>query len=109
MLRHGALVATGFTNRIATAAGVSVGSLYQYFPSKDAIAVELLRRYRESLVELVTGVRGAVLFLVPALIAASAGFAAAPLVTPASVLAAAPAADWTTIDPHDLLVIDLRR
>jgi AcrR family transcriptional regulator len=41
------------TNRIATAAGVSVGSLYQYFPSKDAIAVELLRRYRESLVEVV--------------------------------------------------------
>ena len=38
------------TNRIAAAAGVSVGSLYQYFPSKDAIAVELLRRYRESLV-----------------------------------------------------------
>lgn len=41
------------TNRIALAAGVSVGSLYQYFPSKDAIAVELLRRYRESLIELV--------------------------------------------------------
>jgi AcrR family transcriptional regulator len=41
------------TNRIAAAAGVSVGSLYQYFPSKDAIAVELLRRYREGLVDLV--------------------------------------------------------
>jgi AcrR family transcriptional regulator len=41
------------TNRIAAAAGVSVGSLYQYFPSKDAIAVELLRRYREGLVTLV--------------------------------------------------------
>lgn len=41
------------TNRIAKAAGVSVGSLYQYFPSKDAIAVELLRRYRDGLVELV--------------------------------------------------------
>lgn len=41
------------TNRIATAAGVSVGSLYQYFPSKDAIAVELLRRYRDGLVDLV--------------------------------------------------------
>ena len=39
------------TNGIAQAAGVSVGSLYQYFPSKDAIAVELLRRYRETLVE----------------------------------------------------------
>jgi AcrR family transcriptional regulator len=37
------------TNRIAEAAGVSVGSLYQYFPSKEAIAVELLKRYRERL------------------------------------------------------------
>lgn len=43
------------TNRIAAAAGVSVGSLYQYFPSKDAIAVELMRRYREGLVQLVAG------------------------------------------------------
>lgn len=42
------------TNKIAAAAGVSVGSLYQYFPSKDAIAVELLRRYREGLIERVT-------------------------------------------------------
>jgi AcrR family transcriptional regulator len=42
------------TNRIAAAAGVSVGSLYQYFPSKDAIAVELLRRYRDGLVELIS-------------------------------------------------------
>jgi AcrR family transcriptional regulator len=39
------------TNRIAETAGVSVGSLYQYFPSKNAIAVELLRRYRERLIE----------------------------------------------------------
>jgi AcrR family transcriptional regulator len=52
-VEHGYAKAT--TNRIAAAAGVSVGSLYQYFPSKDAIAVELLRRYREGLVELVTG------------------------------------------------------
>ncbi len=34
------------TNGIAKAAGTSVGSLYQYFPSKDAIAVELVRRFR---------------------------------------------------------------
>jgi AcrR family transcriptional regulator len=34
------------TNRIAEAAGISVGSLYQYFPSKDAIAVDLVRRFR---------------------------------------------------------------
>ena len=37
------------TNAIAEKAGVSVGSLYQYFPSKDAIAVELLRRNRARL------------------------------------------------------------
>ncbi|CAN5525775.1 TetR/AcrR family transcriptional regulator [soil metagenome] len=32
----------GTTNRIAEAAGLSVGSLYQYFPNKDAILVELV-------------------------------------------------------------------
>jgi AcrR family transcriptional regulator len=32
------------TNTIAAKAGVSVGSLYQYFPSKDAILAELIRR-----------------------------------------------------------------
>lgn len=31
------------TNRIAEAAGVSVGSLYQYFPNKEAIIVALIR------------------------------------------------------------------
>jgi AcrR family transcriptional regulator len=35
----------GTTNRIAEAAGLSVGSLYQYFPNKDAILVELVRRH----------------------------------------------------------------
>jgi AcrR family transcriptional regulator len=56
-VREGYAKAT--TNRIAAAAGVSVGSLYQYFPSKDAIAVELLRRYREGLIELVSARLGA--------------------------------------------------
>lgn len=32
------------TNAIAEAAGVSVGSLYQYFPNKASIVMELLRR-----------------------------------------------------------------
>lgn len=41
------------TNGIARAAGVSVGSLYQYFAGKDAIAVELLRRYRNGRLEMV--------------------------------------------------------
>jgi AcrR family transcriptional regulator len=50
-VKHGYAKAT--TNRIAAAAGISVGSLYQYFPSKDSIAVELLRRYRAALVAFV--------------------------------------------------------
>lgn len=33
--------AAGTTNRIAEAAGHSIGSLYQYFPNKDAILLEL--------------------------------------------------------------------
>ncbi len=37
--------AGGTTNRIAAKAGVSIGSLYQYFPSKEAIAVALLERH----------------------------------------------------------------
>jgi len=37
--------AAGTTNRIASQAGVSIGTLYQYFPSKEAIAVALLERH----------------------------------------------------------------
>lgn len=39
--------AEGTTNRIAERAGVSIGSLYEYFPSKDAIAVALADRELE--------------------------------------------------------------
>lgn len=35
--------AAGTTNRIAEQAAISVGSLYQYFPNKDAILVELVQ------------------------------------------------------------------
>ncbi len=35
----------GTTNRIARRAGVSIGTLYQYFPSKEAVAVALLERH----------------------------------------------------------------
>jgi AcrR family transcriptional regulator len=37
--------AAGTTNRIAERAGISIGSLYQYFPNKDAILAELLIRH----------------------------------------------------------------
>lgn len=37
--------AAGTTNRIAERARVSIGSLYQYYPNKDAILAELLVRH----------------------------------------------------------------
>ncbi len=39
------------TNDIAARAGVSIGSLYQYFPSKDAITLSLIQRESTVLVE----------------------------------------------------------
>lgn len=44
----------GTTNRIAEAAGLSVGSLYQYFPNKDAILVELVDAHITAGTEAVT-------------------------------------------------------
>ena len=37
------------TNRIALKAGVSVGSLYQYFPSKEALVAALVDRHKEQM------------------------------------------------------------
>lgn len=45
--------AAGTTNRIAERAGISIGSLYQYFPSKDAILVALTEQHLERGRELV--------------------------------------------------------
>lgn len=39
------------TTRIAEYAGVSVGSLYEYFPSKDALVAQLLKRHCDSMLD----------------------------------------------------------
>ncbi|WP_303049057.1 TetR/AcrR family transcriptional regulator [Salipiger sp. HF18] len=43
------------TNAVAGRAGVSVGTLYQYFPGKEAIAAELVRRIKAQLLDDLTG------------------------------------------------------
>lgn len=52
------LVKDGFdkasTNRIAEAAGVSVGSLYQYFPGKEALVAAVMERHQRDLMAVVT-------------------------------------------------------
>ena len=49
------LVKEGFdkasTNRIAEKAGVSVGSLYQYFPSKEALVAAVMERHNQQIMQ----------------------------------------------------------
>ena len=49
------LVREGFdrasTNRIAQEAGVSIGSLYQYFPSKEALVAAAIERHTQELMQ----------------------------------------------------------
>jgi AcrR family transcriptional regulator len=51
------LVREGFdkasTNRIAEVAGVSVGSLYQYFPSKEALVAAVIERHQQEIMQTV--------------------------------------------------------
>ena len=42
------------TNRIAAEAGVSPGSLYQYFPNKDAVLNAIVGRYSDDVAERIT-------------------------------------------------------
>lgn len=51
---HGADALT--TTRVAKKAGVSVGSLYQYFPNKEALVAALVERYMLQLREVFTQV-----------------------------------------------------
>ncbi len=39
------------TNRIAQAAGVSIGSLYQYFPSKEALVAAVIDRHMQEMMQ----------------------------------------------------------
>jgi AcrR family transcriptional regulator len=41
------------TNKIAAAAGVSIGSLYQYFPSKEALVAAVIDRHMQELLQVV--------------------------------------------------------
>lgn len=45
LARHGYAAAT--TNRIAERAGVSIGSLYEYFPHKDSVLAALFERHTD--------------------------------------------------------------
>jgi AcrR family transcriptional regulator len=51
------LVREGFdrasTNRIAAEAGVSIGSLYQYYPSKEALVAAVIDRHNQELMQVV--------------------------------------------------------
>jgi len=53
------LVKEGFdkasTNRIAEVSGVSIGSLYQYFPSKEALVAAVIERHQQQLLHKVRG------------------------------------------------------
>jgi AcrR family transcriptional regulator len=52
------LVESGYeettTNRVARVAGVSVGSLYQYFPNKESLVAALLERHEEHMLAQLT-------------------------------------------------------
>lgn len=48
------------TNRIAAVAGVSVGSLYQYFPNKESLVAALIGRHTRAMLDLLKDAMAAV-------------------------------------------------
>jgi AcrR family transcriptional regulator len=58
------LVREGFdgarTNRIAEKAGVSIGSLYQYYPCKEALVAAVIDRHNQQLIQIVRDALAAV-------------------------------------------------
>jgi AcrR family transcriptional regulator len=52
------------TNRVAELAGVSIGSLYQYFPNKEALVAALLERHVKQTMRVLNG-EFALLFALP--------------------------------------------
>jgi AcrR family transcriptional regulator len=58
------LVREGFdkasTNRIAEEAGVSVGSLYQYYPGKEALVAAVIDRHNQEIMQVVRGAQAEV-------------------------------------------------
>jgi AcrR family transcriptional regulator len=55
---HTVLLRDGYdaasTNRVAAQAGISPGSLYQYFPNKEAVITSVVERYSDHLAERIT-------------------------------------------------------
>lgn len=53
------LIREGFdkasTNRIAEEAGVSIGSLYQYYPGKEALVAAVIDRHNQQIMQVVRG------------------------------------------------------
>jgi AcrR family transcriptional regulator len=52
LIRHGYAALT--TNHVAEVAGVAIGSLYEYFPDKETIVAEIVRRTVKEIVDEVT-------------------------------------------------------
>ena len=53
------------TNRIANVAGVSIGSLYQFFPNKESLFTALRQRHYDALTSMISGAAGALRGVLP--------------------------------------------